>query len=367
MPASFQCPKCAQRYALKEGMAGKTVKCAKCGEAFRVQAADAPTPQEGPPARSDRPVARRLTPAASGSDPAPAAPEAALDELLGGAATEAQGPDAAWQSPVGARRPAAPPPLPAPAGAKKPKAFERAYFNIAVVIIFAGLMTVCFAILGVNAKWLADKTAAMTVAIVGTCIAGVALPLLLYAVRHNLLVGVAPVLGVAAILAAAWVYQPFTRPDEPKKYQGPPPAWDPNAKRYVPPKAPPPAPDTPAPPTAADKRLDELADEAIARFAELNELWGSARDNASSRAAIAKSPLVLSRLGELRRERQRLESQGARLSPQKQQQWDASEKAMEAQGQQHVERLLQQAPEYLQLMDELIKEVSPGGPPKKKP
>ena len=366
MPASFQCPKCDQRYALKEGMAGKTVKCAKCGQSFRIQPTDAPAPPKGPPAKSDRPVARRLTAAASSGDPAPAAPQVALDELLGGAASEAHGPDAAWQSPV--RTPGrAPPPLPAPAGAKKPKAFERVYFNIAVVVIFVGLMTVCFAILGVNAKWLTDKTAAMTVAIVGTCIAGVAVPLLLYAVRHNLLVGVPSVLGVVAILAVAWVYQPFTKSDEAKKRGVPPAPWDPNAPRYVPPKAPlkaPPPDPGPAPPTDADNKLEELADEAIARFAELNNLLASARDAASSAAAIAKVPALLRRMEELNNERRILQSQGARLTPQKQQQLDASTKALEAQ---QLERMSQQIPQYLELMDELTKEVSPGGPPKKKP
>jgi hypothetical protein len=345
-------------------MAGKTVKCAKCGEAFRIPAADAAATQQGPPAKRDRPVARRLTAAASGSDPAPPAPEAALDELLGGAASEAQGPAAAWQSPVPARRPAAPPPLPATGGAKKPKSFDRAYFNIAVVVIFAGLMTVCFAILSVNLKWLDDKTTAMAWAIAGTCIAGVGLPIVLYAVRHNLLVGVPSVLGVAAILAAVWVYQPFTKSDEgPVKRHGVrPPSLDAPAPPSVP-KAPPPDPG-PAPPTDADKRLDKLADEAIARFAELNELLASARDAASSAAAIAKVPALLRRVEELNNERRILQSQGARLSPQKQQQLDASTKAMETQ---QLDRLLQQAPQYLDLMDELTREVSPGGPPKKKP
>jgi len=366
MPASFQCPKCAQRYTLKEGMAGKTVKCAKCGEAFRIPAADAPAPPTSPPAKSAPPVAKRLTPAASGPQPAPAppAPQAALDDLLGSAASEAQGPAAAWQSPVGARRPAAPPPIPARAGAKSPKPFERGYFNIAVVIIFAGLMTVCFAILGVNLKWLADKTTAMAWAIAGTCIAGVGLPIVLYAVRHNLLVGVPSVLGVVAILAVAWVYQPFTKSDEgPVKRRGVrPPSLDAPAPPSVP-KTPPPDPG-PAPPTDADNKLEELADEAIARFAELNNLLASARDAASSAAAIAKVPALLRRMEELNNERRILQSQGARLTPQKQQQLDASTKALEAQ---QLERMSQQIPQYLELMDELTKEVSPGGPPKKKP
>ncbi|HUT14154.1 MAG TPA: HEAT repeat domain-containing protein [Thermoguttaceae bacterium] len=38
MSESFQCPKCAARYALKEHLAGKGVKCRKCGTAFRVPA-----------------------------------------------------------------------------------------------------------------------------------------------------------------------------------------------------------------------------------------------------------------------------------------------------------------------------------------
>jgi predicted Zn finger-like uncharacterized protein len=365
MAASFQCPKCAQRYTLKEGMAGKTVKCAKCGEAFHIPPAGASATKAGPPAKGDRPVARRLTAAASGPQPAPvpAAPKVALDELLGGAASEAHGPDAAWQSPV--RTPGrAPPPLPAPAGAKKPNAFERGYFNIAVVIIFVGLMTVCFAILGVNMKWLADKTTAMAWAIAGTCIAGVGLPIVLYAVRRNLLVGVPSVLGVVAILAVAWVYQPFTKSDEgPVKRRGVrPPSLDAPAPPSVP-KTPPPDPG-PAPPTDADNKLEELADEAIARFAELNDLLASARDAASSAAAIAKVPALLRRVEELNNERRILQSQGARLTPQKQQQLDTSTKAMETQ---QLERMSQQIPQYLELMDELTKEVSPGGPPKKKP
>jgi len=363
MPASFQCPNCAQRYALKEGMAGKTVKCAKCGQAFRVPAADAPAQQPGPPAKSAPPVAKRLTAAKSGGEPAPPAPQVALDERLGGAASEAQGPDAAWESPVGARRPAAPPPIPATGGAKKPKSFDRAYFNIAVVVIFAGLMTVCFAILSVNLKWLDDKTTAMAWAIAGTCIAAVAIPLMVYAVRGNLLVGIPSVLGVVAILAVAWVYQPFTKSETgPVKRRGVrPPSLDAPAPPSAP-KATPPDPG-PAPPTAADKRLDELADEAIARLAELNELLASARDAASSAAAFAKIPPLLRRVEELNNERRILESQGARLSPQKQQQLDASTKALESQ---QLERMSQQVPQYLELMEELTKEVSPGGPPKKK-
>jgi hypothetical protein len=344
-------------------MAGKTVKCAKCGEAFRVEAADAPAPQQGPPAKSTPLVAKRLTPTPSGAEPAraPTPRKATLDDLLGGAASEAQGPAGAWESPVRPQK-RAPPPLPA-AEAEKPKSFERVYFNLAVVVIFLGLMTVCFAILGVNAKWLGDKTVAKTVAIVGTSIAGVALPLLLYAVRHNLLVGVPSALGVVAILAAAWVYQPFTRPDAPKKYQGPPLTWDPKAPRYVPPKTPPPAPHTPALPSDADKRLEELADETIARFAELNEALASARDAASAGAAIAKTMPLLRRVEELEQERRTLQSQGARLTPEKQQQLEAAQKAFSAQ---QLERLAQQAPQYLEQMDQLIKEVSPGTPPAKK-
>jgi predicted Zn finger-like uncharacterized protein len=312
MPASIHCPKCAQTYVLKEGMAGKTVKCPKCGQAFRVSAADAPATQAGTAARSDLPVARRLTPAASGGDPAAAAGNAALDGPSGGAASETQGPDGVWESPVRTGGRAVPPPLPAPAGAEGPKWFERAYFKIAAVIML--------------------------------------------------------VLGVAAIVAVVWVYQPFARGDKaPVQEQVlQPPARAVPAPSTVP-KGPPPDPGVPAAPSAADKRLDELADEAIARMGELDDLLASIRDAASSRAAIANLLPLQRRVGELQRERRMLESQGARLSPQKQQQWEAREKALEAQGQQHVERLLQQAPQYLELMDELIKEVSPGaGPPKKK-
>jgi type IV secretory pathway VirB10-like protein len=171
-------------------------------------------------------------------------------------------------------------------------------------------------------------------------------------------------LGVVAILGAAWIYQPFTRPDEPKRYQGPPPTWDPNAKRYEPPKAPPPKPDTPAPPTDADKRLDEVADETIARYGEMNELLGSAKDAASSAAAIAKVTPLLGRVGELERERRTLQSQGARLSPQKQQQLDDAQRAFESQ---QLRRATQQMPQYFKELDDLLKEVSPGGAPKKQP
>ena len=230
---------------------------------------------------------------------------------MGGAASEAQGPDAAWESPVRAGGRAVPPPLPAPAGANNPKWFERAYIKIAAVITL--------------------------------------------------------VLGVAAIVAVVWVYQPFSKSDKaPVQEQVlQPPARDVPAPNTVP-KGPPPDPGVPAAPSAADKRLDELADEAMARMAELDDLLASIRDEASSCAAIGKLLPLQRRVGELQRERRMLESQGARLSPQKEQQWEAREKALEAQGQQHVERLLQQAPQYLELMDELIKEVSPGGPPKKK-
>jgi exonuclease VII large subunit len=95
----------------------------------------------------------------------------------------------------------------------------------------------------------------------------------------------------------------------------------------------------------------------------LNELLASARDAASSAAAFAKIPPLLRRVEELNNERRILESQGARLSPQKQQQLDASTKALESQ---QLERMSQQVPQYLELMEELTKEVSPGGPPKKK-
>ena len=291
-------------------MAGKTVKCPKCGQAFRVSAADAPATQAGPAAPSGRLIARRLTAATTVGDPALAAGDAALDEPLGGAASEGQEPAGAWESPVRAGGRATPPPLPAPAGAERPKCYERAYFKIAAVILL--------------------------------------------------------VLGVAAIFVVVWIYQPFTRGDKAHVQEQvlQPPAREVPAPSNVA-KGPPPEVSVPAAPSAADKRLDELADEAIARMAELNDLLASIRDAASSRAAIARLLPLQRRVGELQRERRMLESQGARLSPQKQQQWEAREKAMEAQGQQHVERLLQQAPQYLELMDELIKEVSPGGGPPK--
>jgi predicted Zn finger-like uncharacterized protein len=377
VPATFQCPKCAQRYALKEGMAGKTVKCPKCGETFRAPAADAAAPQQATPAKTAPVVAKPLpaapgtakpapaAPAPSTAAPAPAAPapQAAPAELLAGAASEAQAPGGAWDSPVHPQKRAAPPPLPAAQAAGKPRPFELALFNVAVVVIFVGLMSVCVAILGINAKWLTNKAVAMTVAIVGTCVACVALPLLVYAVRHNLLVGVPLVLGVAAILGAAWIFQPFTQPEKgPKMGRLRPPSAD-LPRSPIPAKTSPPVPGAAGATADADKRLDELADETIARLTEISELLASAKDAASAAAAFAKLPPLERRVGELDRERRQLQSQGARLSPQKQQQLDEAQRAFEAQ---QVERMTQQMPQYLQQMDELLKEVSPGGPPAKK-
>lgn len=326
MPETFQCPKCHQRYPLKESMAGRTVKCAKCGEAFRVPPAGDPSIQPATPNRQapaskpaaasqgHRPVAKRLTPAVGGDDPAPAAsdpasaaPEVTLDGPLGDVAGEVQGTAGAWESPVGAERRGAPPPIPGTADAKDPETSQRRNGPIAAVIL--------------------------------------------------------SLLGVGAILGAVVVYQVILKNRETAQS---PPAEPPAQPAPVAPSVPepPPKPAPPPGPSEADRRLDELADESIARMGELNDLLGSARDPASSRDALAKVPALMRRLGELDTERRGLQSQGARLSPQKQQQLDASTKAFETQ---QLERMTQQMPQYFEELDDLIKEVSPGGPPKKKP
>jgi len=55
MSESFQCPKCAARYALKENLAGKGVKCRKCGTAFRVPAMPTPSAPGRPHPPADPP------------------------------------------------------------------------------------------------------------------------------------------------------------------------------------------------------------------------------------------------------------------------------------------------------------------------
>ncbi|NOZ21659.1 MAG: TIGR00266 family protein, partial [Planctomycetes bacterium] len=48
MTIQTACPKCKQAYSLKDELAGKTVKCKKCGQAFTLPKADSPA--AAPPA-----------------------------------------------------------------------------------------------------------------------------------------------------------------------------------------------------------------------------------------------------------------------------------------------------------------------------
>ena len=85
MNDSFRCPNCEKVYPLKEGLAGRRVKCAGCGHVFRVSAAEAePTPlpkaptsrPASPPPGGAYPFADR--PNDSGSDSASLPPAAKL-------------------------------------------------------------------------------------------------------------------------------------------------------------------------------------------------------------------------------------------------------------------------------------------------
>ena len=92
-PATFQCPKCAKRYPLKQGMVGKQAQCGVCGHVFPVTAA-APVQPITIGAEDVLPEPSPLAGPAAGS---PLAPFAALDSpprrpsgLAGGPLTEAE-------------------------------------------------------------------------------------------------------------------------------------------------------------------------------------------------------------------------------------------------------------------------------------
>src|SRR5207248_7619735 len=50
MPISVECSDCKSRYSVAEAMAGKRVKCKKCGNSFMIPAATAATAASAAPA-----------------------------------------------------------------------------------------------------------------------------------------------------------------------------------------------------------------------------------------------------------------------------------------------------------------------------
>jgi len=92
MGEMVQCPKCARCYALQEGMAGRQVRCAGCGEVFQIaahpQAPTIPTvsaqPSASAPASSAGVGLSAMLDDALGADPAPAGPTVPLGGPLVG-------------------------------------------------------------------------------------------------------------------------------------------------------------------------------------------------------------------------------------------------------------------------------------------
>ncbi len=134
--ASIQCPKCKQRYALKDQLVGKRLKCQKCGQAFQVVA---PAQSPGMPAAAATPAGLPPIPdAASPSSlpPLPGTPAAAgapgladdglppmplgsgLDDLLSESLPASPGVNPLSPLPAAAQAPLAPSPL-QPSAAKK--------------------------------------------------------------------------------------------------------------------------------------------------------------------------------------------------------------------------------------------------------
>jgi hypothetical protein len=72
MAIELACPKCRQKYRLKDELAGKKAKCAKCGESIHVPAA--------------APVAAAVAPAAKAPAPKPPAPKPAAPKPTASAA-----------------------------------------------------------------------------------------------------------------------------------------------------------------------------------------------------------------------------------------------------------------------------------------
>ena len=81
MAKTIQCPNCAQRYPFRPAMAGKQLKCRKCGHAFRIAEAPAAKPRPEELRLMDEPAAPAppvVSPATTGppAAPEPAAPSA---------------------------------------------------------------------------------------------------------------------------------------------------------------------------------------------------------------------------------------------------------------------------------------------------
>jgi hypothetical protein len=76
MAIELACPKCRQKYRLKDELAGKKAKCAKCGESMQIPGAKPVTAGVAPAAKAT--TAQTSAPKPAAQKPAPAKPVAAV-------------------------------------------------------------------------------------------------------------------------------------------------------------------------------------------------------------------------------------------------------------------------------------------------
>jgi ribosomal protein S27E len=239
MAESFQCPKCAKRYALQAGLAGKQAKCRQCGYTFRVPAGgsaavlgalppaasselsifDEPIPAPMPPGTyGPRPLAPMAGVAPTPMMPTPSMASYATPPMPSFAAPAMPAAPVSGVFPGGSSYPSMPP-LPPPPTAAKRRGFagwfygdiharDRRSLHIGLAVVVLGAVGLLLPLVGYQFNVVRMAGIGRLAPYLAVFLGAVGLAVVLVSMRRNMAVGIPLALILAAVLLSGFFVSP---------------------------------------------------------------------------------------------------------------------------------------------------------------